>query len=114
MSVDASKLREGDVVLLRATVREDGIDGDGEVTVAIDGIDRPLKVIGVAPWTIVSIEPRPIAVGDRVDCAQVAWPAQVWALSPDGLNAWIGEVGGPRHVAVPLSTLTREEPSDGE
>jgi hypothetical protein len=60
--VDRSKLRNGDTVLVRGVVRDDEIMRGPNVTI-------DFGVFGVTPTrasSIVSIEPRPLQVGDRV------------------------------------------------
>ena len=109
--MDASKLKAGDVVTVRATVKTTNVVGG--VMVDSASLHDEECFIFVAAADILSIEPRPIAVGDRVmhrdsdHAALVEWRDEQWALLRF-------EVDGPDVAPSikPLSTLTRADASD--
>ena len=86
---EASKLKAGDVVTVRATVLADSESaGDGMVLLRVrDHDDPPAPVDFYLPVAdILTIEPRPVEVGDRVRCsggegeAIVLWTDGAFAL----------------------------------
>lgn len=81
MTVDVSKLREGDVVTVRMTFVSS--ESNGDVVLLDDDGDRR--------WfpnlSIVSVEPRPLKVGDRVRREDFHPDFNIIAI--DGGVAWI-------------------------
>lgn len=105
--MDASKLKAGDVVTVRATVK--WADGLYLKLNCSDG-----SVIAVPHADIVSIEPRPIAVGDTVRLDGIA--SLDWSVvHVHETRAWIErrDTSGAKFAdIVQMSDLTRADASD--
>lgn len=109
--MNASKLKAGDVVTVRATVK--WADGLYLKLNCSDG-----SVIAVPHADIVSIEPRPIAVGDRVRHQTMKGSLGGKVLAVHGGEACLlvmpdfDESFVEFMKPVPLSTLIRADASD--
>lgn len=112
-SVDASKLREGDVVLVECAVvlydrDEWNAQRDSDL---FDLPDQFSRTLNLRARRIHSIEPRPIAVGDRVTSPMIREACRVEAIRDHEVALSREDFTGL--VIAPLSTLTREDQSNG-
>lgn len=109
MSVDPTTLKDGDLVLIRATVGH--LITDHDVTVRIETIMAPFTAtIIVSPSIIERVLPKPIMAGDLVKlapgCDPRKNPAQVLAVD-DGI-AWVKGADG-RRMTIGVENLSRTD-----
>jgi hypothetical protein len=108
MSVDLSKIRPGDEVLVRGEAVE---TPDGFATVRVAGC---LHAISVPTLAIVSHTPKALAVGDRVRIGAATPIDFVWTgrkarlVAIDGEDAWLCDVDG-NHMTIGLARLERSD-----
>lgn len=91
MGIDPKTLRPGDAFLARHVVGSDGFVHRG-----YESYSRPNQ------YDIISVEPRPIEVGDTVEIINDREAHEV--IGVDGLDAWVKSTSGHRHT-VPLSLI---------
>ena len=102
---EAKSLRKGDHVLVRMVVN----------SVDVDDPNRPIE-IGDDYWPlvedIISVEPRPLEVGDRVVYEDGYTTGELRAVEGD--FAWVKCDDGGGYSSKPLSNLTRADPQPSD
>jgi hypothetical protein len=83
-AVDIAALKEGDTVLVRATFAISPVPVQDAVHVRLAGHGMAMLI---SPASIVSIEPRPLAVGDRVRMSDGSKEGEILAMY--GVIAWV-------------------------
>lgn len=97
--VDVSKLREGDVVLVRGVIDK---DGDIDLRISRNLAYRFIARDAFCTVDIAATEPRALKVGDRVKISGLI--AEILAIN--GVYAWVGS-NEAQHWTYRLSELER-------